>query len=82
MSWTMIAIVIVWIVSFFFAVLFRCGTSYWAYWSTLQALLSHCNSSTKNFQAFSISDVTTDGLILLLPMYWVSDSLCDPLFIC
>lgn len=82
MSWTMIAIVVVWIVSFFFAVLFRCGTNYWAYWSTLQALLSHCNDSTKNFQAFSISDVITDGLILLLPIHWVNDPYCRHVNIC
>ena len=68
----MIGLIVAWIISFFFAVLFRCGTQFWAYWNTLAALLAHCNSSTPNFQAFSISDVITDGIILLMPLYWVN----------
>lgn len=70
-SKTMIAIVIAWMLSFFLAILFECGTNYWALWSTLENLLAHCVDDTKIFKAFSISDVITDVLILSMPFYWL-----------
>lgn len=70
----MIAIVITWMLSFFLAILFECGTNYWALWSTLEIFLAHCVDGTKIIKAFSISDVITDVLILSMPIYWVSTS--------
>jgi hypothetical protein len=67
----MIAIVIIWTFGFFFAILFRCGTQFWALWAPLKYLLANCYMSTPMFQAFTISDVVTDSLILALPLYRV-----------
>ena len=71
LSNALIAIVIAWTASFFLAILFECGTNYWALWSTLENLLTYCVDDTKIFKAFTISDVITDGLILAMPQYWV-----------
>ncbi|TVY83828.1 hypothetical protein LSUE1_G001333 [Lachnellula suecica] len=68
----MAVIVSIWTVGFFFAILFRCGTKFWALWAPLKFLLTNCYSSTPMFQAFTISDVITDVMILLIPMYWTS----------
>lgn len=38
----------------------------------LEDLLAHCYTSTPMFQAFTISDVITDVLILAIPIYWTS----------
>ncbi|KAI9666608.1 MAG: hypothetical protein M1821_004544 [Bathelium mastoideum] len=71
-SISMVAIVCVWTLGFFFAILFRCGTHFWALWAPLIYLLQNCYLSTPMFQAFTISDVITDVLILTIPVYWVS----------
>lgn len=70
-SFTMITIVVVWSLGFFFAILFRCGTQFWALWAPLVYLLQNCYNSTPMFLAFTISDVITDVLILLIPVYWI-----------
>ncbi|OTB01691.1 hypothetical protein M426DRAFT_14305 [Hypoxylon sp. CI-4A] len=67
-----VAIIVVWTLGFFFAILFRCGTQFWALWAPLKFLLANCYPSTPMFQAFSISDVITDVLILAIPVYWTS----------
>lgn len=72
LSMIMIVIVCIWTFGFFFAILFRCGTQFWALWAPLKYLLANCYSSTPMFQAFSITDVITDVFIIALPIYWTS----------
>ena len=55
MSWTMIGIMGIWIISFFFAVLFRCGTNYQADEPTRNALLDYYDNLIKSIQAITIS---------------------------
>ncbi|KAI0485071.1 hypothetical protein GGR56DRAFT_616728 [Xylariaceae sp. FL0804] len=69
---SMIIIVVIWTVGFFFAILFRCGTQFWALWAPLKYLLANCYDSTPLFQAFAISDVITDTFILIIPVYWTT----------
>ena len=71
-SKTLIAVVCAWTVSFFFTVLFQCGTNPWAVWSTLNDFLTHCSDEVLFLKVLSISDVVTDGLILALPVPMVS----------
>lgn len=68
---TLMAIVSIWSVGFFFAYLFRCGTNFWALWAPLEDLIKYCYTSTPMFYALGISDVVTDVLILILPFFWV-----------
>ena len=64
----MIGIVGTWTVGFFFTFLFECGTDYWALWSTLNDLLTHCVNDILFQKVMSVSDVVTDALILALPL--------------
>ncbi|KAI1758776.1 hypothetical protein GGR53DRAFT_205421 [Hypoxylon sp. FL1150] len=72
LSTAMIVVVVLWTFGFFFAILFRCGTQFWALWAPLKFLLANCYASTPMFQAFCISDVITDVFILAMPIYWTS----------
>lgn len=69
---TLMVIVSVWTISFFFAYTFRCGTNFWALWAPLKDLLKYCYKSTPYFYAMCVSDVATDVFILSLPIFWVS----------
>lgn len=69
---TLIGFVIVWILSFFFAILFRCGTNFWSLWAPLEYLIANCYNIAPVFEAFTVTDVITDGLILTIPIYYVS----------
>ncbi|KAI1076112.1 hypothetical protein F5B20DRAFT_594319 [Whalleya microplaca] len=82
LSWAMIAIVVVWTFGFFFAILFRCGTRFWALWAPLKFLLANCYASTPMFQAFSISDVITDVFILAIPTMRLQMTLSKKLAVC
>ncbi|KAA8570253.1 hypothetical protein EYC84_002565 [Monilinia fructicola] len=67
-SWTMIGVVLVWTFGFFFTMMFECRTEFWAFWSTLSDLLTHCLDDVKFQRVLSISDVVSDILILLIPI--------------
>lgn len=67
-TYVMICIVVAWTLSFFFAFLFQCGTNFGANWSTLKALLTQCHAQHTYQLAMAVSDVLTDGLILLIPI--------------
>lgn len=75
----LIGIVSIWTVSFFFTVFFECGTKFWALWSTLNDLLTHCLNEVMALKALTISDVITDGLILTVPIPSVSKLLLSRL---
>ena len=64
----LIGIVSFWTLSFFFTILFECGTNFWALWSTLNNLITHCLNEVMALKALTISDVITDGLILAMPV--------------
>lgn len=67
-SWSMVAIVIIWTFGFFFTMIFECRTEFWAFWSTLNDLLTHCLDDVKFQKVLSVSDVITDILILMIPI--------------
>ncbi|KAI2628677.1 hypothetical protein GGR54DRAFT_628507 [Hypoxylon sp. NC1633] len=72
LSMILITFVLIWTFGFFFAILFRCGTNFRALWSPLKYIMANCHAGTPMFQAFSISDVITDSLILILPICRIS----------
>lgn len=71
LSYLLIGTVVVWMVGFFFAYMFRCGTQFWALWAPLMYLLEYCYDSKPMFYTLCISDVITDFFILSLPWYWI-----------
>lgn len=76
----LIAIVSAWTIAFFFAILFECGTNHKYLWSTLLDLLTHCYDDIKCLKGYAISDLITDGLILVTPIPIVCSN--QPLIIC
>ncbi|KAI3323419.1 hypothetical protein HD806DRAFT_85811 [Xylariaceae sp. AK1471] len=71
LSMTLIILIGIWTIGFFFAYVFSCGTRFWANWAPLAIFLENCFDTTPYFYALAISDVLTDGLILALPYYWI-----------
>ena len=68
----MIAIVCAWTIAFFFTVFFECGTDFRYLWGRLLDLLTHCTDDVMYLKSYAISDVITDGLILVMPIPTVS----------
>ena len=61
-------LVVVWSVGFTFAMVFQCGKEFWALFSTAENLIEHCVKTLELAEAFVISDVITDLMILCLPL--------------
>ncbi|KAL9131626.1 MAG: hypothetical protein Q9217_000514 [Psora testacea] len=64
---TVVAIIIAWAVSFFFAFLFMCGTHFDYLWTSL-ANEAKCARTMMLQNGFAISDVITDLFVLLFPI--------------
>lgn len=64
---TIVAIIVVWAISFFFAFLFMCGTHFDYLWTSL-ANETKCAKTMTLQNGFAISDVITDLLVLLFPL--------------
>ena len=71
MSWTMVAVVIAWILGGFFAFVFQCGHTIPNLWTSAANVASHCSSGAAIGLGFAIPDFITDGFILAMPLYWV-----------
>ena len=71
---TIIAIGIVasWMISFFFAYMFICGSHPSVYWESIKASSAHCFKTRVALNGFAISDFLTDAIVLLLPIPMVS----------
>ncbi|TGO08350.1 hypothetical protein BTUL_0213g00070 [Botrytis tulipae] len=67
-TWFMILIIIIWTLSFFFSILFICGTDFSAYWTSTIVEKAHCVDTDMLHNAFAISDVVTDFVIISLPV--------------
>lgn len=67
-SKSMIAIVGVWITAFFLATLFECGTRFGYMWSGTLHESPHCTNSVMYHNAYAISDLITEVLILAMPI--------------
>lgn len=68
----MVCIVVAWTLGAFFAVAFQCGSDISNLWSSAANVAHQCTSGAAVGIGFSIPDVITDGLILAMPLYWVS----------
>ena len=71
----MIAVVLIWTLCFFLVILFECKGHFWAFWSTLDDLLTYCVDEVLLLRVMSISDVVTDCMILAIPIPIVCESL-------
>lgn len=62
------ALIVVWIIGFFFGYLFVCRANPSNYWTSLENELLYCNNSTVLHLGYSISDFLFDIIILLFPV--------------
>ncbi|KAI9692056.1 MAG: hypothetical protein M1820_009559 [Bogoriella megaspora] len=67
-AWFMLAIITAWTIAFFFAILFICGTDFSAYWTSTEVEAANCTETSMLHNAFAISDVVIDVLIIILPL--------------
>ena len=71
---SVVAIVVAWTISFFFAQMFACGIHFDYLWTTLPDRLDHgkCVKTLILQNAFAISDFITDFIVLVFPLPFVS----------
>lgn len=65
---SMLCVIISWTVAFFFSIVFICGNDFSAYWTSTLVEKAHCVNTSMLHNAFAISDVVTDAIIITLPM--------------
>ncbi|SLM35585.1 hypothetical protein LPUS_04890 [Lasallia pustulata] len=63
-----IAVVILWIIAFFFGYIFSCGTHFSAWWISFEDNAKYCGVLPDYDTAFVVSDLITDIMILCLPL--------------
>ena len=67
-SWIAGAIVLIWAVSFFIAQVFACRPVHIIYTGTIKEFLTQCIDTVAMLEAFAITDVLTDIMVLSLPL--------------
>jgi len=75
-SWFILFVIISWTVAFFFALVFICGSDFSAYWASTIVEKANCVNTSILHNAFAISDVVTDVIIITLPLPMVCRILC------
>ena len=70
-SWTMVGVVIAWTLGAFCASVFQCAARFHLLWSSAASIARYCNKGSASALGGFIPDVITDGLIFMMPLYWV-----------
>lgn len=70
-----IFVVILWTLTFLFGFIFSCGTHFSAAWGSLKNDAMYCGAALDLDDAFVVSDLITDILVLCLPLPVVSDQI-------
>ena len=73
----MMGIVAAWTISFFFGFLFACKGNFSAWWGSFENLVAQCVQTYNMELGLAVSDVITDGIIILLPIPMVSYGLFE-----
>jgi len=64
----MIAVIVAWVIGYFFTLLFLCGTDFKAYWTSSYTEEHYCLPTAPVHLGYAVSDVVTDILTILLPI--------------
>ncbi|KAI1169769.1 hypothetical protein F4777DRAFT_571930 [Nemania sp. FL0916] len=67
-TWGVIYFLYIWIVAFSLGFIFDCGVQFWSNWGPLINDFSYCYSTFGLTAAFTISDVFSDIVVILLPI--------------
>lgn len=71
-SWIMLGLIVAWTISFFFSIIFICGTNFSAYWISTEVEARECVKTSALHQGLAVSDFVMDVLIILMPIPMVS----------
>ena len=74
-TWSILFLIVGWTIGFFFSIVFICGTDFSAYWTSTVVEKAHCVDTSMLHNAFAISDVVTDAIIITLPLPMVGHHL-------
>ena len=74
LTYSIVALIVLWMIGFFFAYLFLCKTHASYYWTSLMAEKEHCNNSNSLHLGYAISDFLFDVIIILFPVPLVRES--------
>ena len=72
MSIALICVICIWTLIAFFFMLLQCGARVYFLWTSAANIGQYCLSGFQIAISVSATDVLTDLLILVLPIYWVS----------
>ncbi|KAI1820949.1 hypothetical protein F4861DRAFT_520973 [Xylaria intraflava] len=64
----MIVLISVWMAAFFLAALFACKLDFWAQWQSPIVQIEHCISEPKLALALTITDFSTDVIVIAIPI--------------
>ncbi|CAF9943701.1 MAG: hypothetical protein ALECFALPRED_000975 [Alectoria fallacina] len=67
-NWFMIAVIVAWMIGYFFTLLFLCGTNFKAYWTSSSTERDDCLPTKPVHLGYAVSDVITDVLTILVPI--------------
>jgi len=72
LSWALIVLGVIWVTGCFFIGLFQCGPHVTWLFSTTEFIAAHCMSGEALGLGYAATDVFTDLLIIIFPIYWTS----------
>jgi hypothetical protein len=65
---SLVVLVFMWTIAFFFASVFECNTKFWAIWTSPNAFLENCVNDLQLALGFAASDLILDCVILIIPI--------------
>ncbi|KAF2873320.1 hypothetical protein BDV95DRAFT_604828 [Massariosphaeria phaeospora] len=71
MSWTVIGLVVAWMVTFLILLTAGCGTNVSAWWGSLLDLTTKCANQFSVLLGLAVVDVAVDLMIMILPLPWI-----------
>lgn len=69
---SVLILIVVWTITFFFLFVFNCGSNIWAQWSTVNDFITRCPNASKYLAGLAISDFLMDLVVILLPIPMIS----------
>lgn len=64
----MLVFIFLWMVGFLLTALFQCKLDFWAAWTSPMTQVEHCISQPKQALALTITDFSTDIIIIIMPI--------------
>jgi hypothetical protein len=72
LTWVLIGIIILWMITFVFLFIFGCGTHFEAIWGSRQDLIKYCGNGLQREEGLYVSEFITNILLVVIPLPTVS----------